>query len=414
MIQREGHQVKYYIDSKKLQDVFDGIVPKTSDWRKELGWVGKKGLIVFDDNGYGKVQDSLRKDGYCVFGGCEMADKLENNREYTQEIFRKYGIKSKPLKSFKSVKEAVRYVEKHPNKWVLKREGDNSKFVSYAGERKDGKDVLEILKKHAKDKKLCDQPISVQEKQEGIEIGVGRYFNGEKFIGPIEINLEHPHLFAGDIGPFTDEMGTVAWYTDEESKIYKQTLGRLEDFLREIDYRGDMGVNCIVNGKSMTALETTARLGCPIVHLHSVLHKSGWGEFMKSIANKEDFNLKWRKEIGVVFSVSVPPFPFEQHFLTDVCTGLTVHMDKVTEREKEHIHLDEVAYDKRGKRVYISHQTDGFVLYVTGIGKDIQQARVKALKIIDKILIPKMFYRRDIGEKFERSDYQKLKKWGWI
>lgn len=414
LMKEEGHEVLFFMESKKLYNVFDGIVDKTTNWEEELEWVGKDGLIVFDDNGYGKKQDELRTQGYSVFGGCEMADKLEYDREFTQDIFNKYGIQTRKVKSFKNLPEAISYIENNPAKWILKRDGDNSKFVTYAGEREDAKDVLEILKNYSKEEQLKNAPISIQKKADGIEIGVGRYFNGKNFVGPVEMNLEHPRLFAGEIGPFTDEMGTVAWYTDKEKKVYKETLGKIEPFLREIDFRGDIGINCIVNEEELIALETTARIGCPIVHLQSEIHESGWGEFMKAIADQKDFNLDWKKGAGVVFSISVPPFPFEKHFDTDVCSGLTIYMNDLSKKEQDHVHLDEVAYDKEEDRYYISKQTDGFVLYVTGFDKKVTKARKHALKIIEKIKIPKMFYRIDIGEKFDKDDHKKLKKWGWI
>ena len=93
LLKKEGHNVKLHIKNKNDCQNFDNLVEKISSWKKELKWVGKDGLIVFGDVGFGKVQDSLRKKGYKVFGGCEEADKLEKNREFGQQIFKKYGLK---------------------------------------------------------------------------------------------------------------------------------------------------------------------------------------------------------------------------------------------------------------------------------------------------------------------------------
>jgi phosphoribosylamine--glycine ligase len=414
ILQDEGHNIKFFMEDKKLWNVFDDIVPKTDSWKKELDWVTKDGLIIFDDNGYGKEQDKLREQGYSVFGGCEMADKLEYDREFTHDIFVNYGIKTNKLKSFRNIPTAITYVEQNPAKYIIKREGDNSKFVTFVGEREDGQDVLEILKNYCRNKKLINDPISLQIKATGIEIGVGRYFNGNNWVGPIEMNLEHPHLFAGNIGPFTDEMGTLAWYTNIENKIYKETLKKIEPFLKEINYKGDIGINCIVDIDGIHAIESTPRIGCPIIHIHSELHESPWGEFLKAVADGEDYELKWKPGYAVVFSIAVPPFPFQKHFETDVCSGLTIYMDKITEKEMRHIHLDEVAMNPITKKYYISHQTDGFVMYVTGRGHTVGIARGKALRIIDKIHIPKMFYRVDIGEHFIKHDYDQLIEWGYL
>ena len=59
-------------------------------------------------------------------------------------------------------------------------------------------------------------------------------------------------------------------------------------------------------------MEATARLGSPIVHLHSEIHKSPWGEFLYAIAKGENYNLKWEKGFGLVVLVAIPPFPYTE------------------------------------------------------------------------------------------------------
>lgn len=410
-----GHDVKYYTEDDRKLDIFDNIIEKIYDWRQELGWVGKDGLILFDDNGFGEVQEDLRNKGYSVFGGNTMADKLEYDREFTNKIFNRYGILTNHLKSFKDFKSAVEYVKKNPAPYTIKREGRNSKFVTFVGEHKDGLDVIEMLENYYRDPRLKSEPISIQKKAVGVEVGVARYFNGKKWVGPIEINVEHPHLFAGNIGPLTEEMGTVAWYTENENRLYKETLKKLEPFLKEIDYRGDIGINTIIEGNKIYALETTARLGMPIIHLQTALHISDWADFFKAIADGKDYKLNYQKGYGVVVCLLVPPFPFQKHFMTDVCSGLTIDTNKLTKKDWKNVHLDEVMFDKEKKVFRISEQTDGFIMYVTGVDeKSIKKARDKALNIAKKIRIPKMFYRIDIGEKLEKKDLKILKKNNWI
>ena len=91
-LRKEGHSVKIAIQDrgyKKIGDGFDLI--KVGDWKKELPWVGKDGLIIFDQAGWGKEQDELRKAGYSVVGGSEGGDRLELDRQHAQDIFKKYG-----------------------------------------------------------------------------------------------------------------------------------------------------------------------------------------------------------------------------------------------------------------------------------------------------------------------------------
>ena len=51
---------------------------------------------------------------------------------------------------------------------------------------------------------------------------------------------------------------------------------------------------------------------------------------------------------------------------------------------------------------------------VTGVSETVQGAREKAYRLIDKIVIPKMFYRNDIGLKFIERDKALLEKWEYL
>ncbi|MFH0868620.1 MAG: hypothetical protein V1839_00155, partial [archaeon] len=45
-VQKEGHDVKYYIQEKSQRDVCDGFVNKCDNWQDEINWAD---VIVFDD-----------------------------------------------------------------------------------------------------------------------------------------------------------------------------------------------------------------------------------------------------------------------------------------------------------------------------------------------------------------------------
>ena len=53
-------------------------------------------------------------------------------------------------------------------------------------------------------------------------------------------------------------------------------------------------------------------------------------------------------------------------------------------------------------------------MFVTSIGKTVNDARKSVYKIIKKIIIPKMFYRNDIGVDFDRYGLPALKKLGYL
>ena len=56
----------------------------------------------------------------------------------------------------------------------------------------------------------------------------------------------------------------------------------------------------------------------------------------------------------------------------------------------------------------------GFVLHASGVGSTIEAAQKQAYSLIDKIVIPKKFYRVDIGNKFIEKERDLLRSWGYL
>jgi len=412
---QEGHNVKLYVHDKDQWQNLDGMVKKTDDWKKELKWVGKKnGLIVFDTTGYGSIQDGLRRQGYSVVGGCALGDRLEDNRHFGKEIMDECGIKTLPSHAFHSLIDAMDFARKEQGQWVVKQNGHASKIFNYVGQMDDASDVIEVLKSYQKNNKRDTHTIELQERVRGVEIGVARYFNGVDWVGPIEMNIEHKSLHAGGVGPKTFEMGTLMWYDDdEENPLFQETLVKMKDYLCRIGFHGDIDINCIVNKDGIFPLELTARLGFPATQLQTALNISPWGEFLKAVADGQPYDLKYRKGFGIIVLIATPPFPYVAISRRYSMQGVRIFFNtKVTPEEMDHIHFEEVSKHKDGN-YYISGST-GFVLHVSAVSSTVEQARQKAYALIDKIIVPKKFYRNDIGVKFIEKERELLTRWGYL
>lgn len=415
VLKKQGCEVKLYVKEKQQRENFDNLIEKTPDWKKELDWVGKDGLIVFDDIGYGKEQENLRKQGYSVFGGSVLGDKLESDRAWAQSIFRKYGLKALPTYDFHSIDKAISFVHENSGPWVVKQNGGDSKGINYIGSRVDGSDVVSVLEGYRRHYKKLET-LTLQKRVYGVEIGIGRFFNGTDWVGPIEMNVEHKKMFPGDIGPTTGEMGTLAWYDDNETnKLFQLTLNKLKPFLQETGIRGDVELGCIVNKNGVFPLEATPRFGSPIIHLQCEIHASKWFDFLKAVADGKNFNLKWKKGFGIVVMVSTPPFPYVKKLKGISSYGTEIQFDKSIKESffGKQIHFEDVSYNPVNKKYYISDHR-GYILYVTAIGNTIRNASDKVYSLIKKIYIPKMFFRNDIGSKFEAEDIKKLIEWGYL
>lgn len=409
----EGCEVKLFIEHPEQQYCLDGFVEKTDDWKKELTWVEKDGLIVFDDVGYGKIQDDLRKEGYRVVGGSEGGDKLEQDREFGQEILSQLGMQTVPIVNFSTPKEAAIYVQKHPGKWVVKQNNHQS-ALNYVGELEDGRDVLSILEIYERN---GVRNLTLQERIEGIEMSIACYFNGNDWVGPCEMSIEHKGLFNENLGPKTGEMGNLMWYNDANGRLFEETIGRLKPYLQETNFRGDIAINSFISEKGVFPIEATSRFGCPVTHSQSAMHISPWHEFLGAVADGKSYELKYREGYCIALTLALPPFPYEGSLAQEYSSeGLEIFFrDELTTEEKRNLHYEAVALNNNGgaERYFVTHSI-GYTVFVTGTGNDVADARNAVRSLAKKIVIPKVFYRTDIGVSFMNTDRDKLQKWGWI
>ncbi len=414
---REGHDVKLFVEDKARKNCLVGIIPKTDDWKKDLSWVGKDGLIVFDDVGYGEIQDGLRKQGYAVFGGTADSDELELNRSYSQSILHKYRIKVLPSFNFKSVDATIDFLLENGGKWVLKQSSHIS-VLNHVGEKEDCSDLIEVLKIY---KARGIKHVHLQKKVFGVEVGVARYFNGNDWVGPIEINHEYKRLFEGDTGPLTAEMGTVMWHTDdEENPLFIQMLKPITPHLQKIGYKGDIDINCIVTDTDIWPLEITPRLGTPAIQLQCELYESSMAEFINAVARGEKYDLKYRKHFGIVNAIATGPFPYPPEEVNrqewDTEPTFEINTDELDDNDLESIHIEEIS--KRTKEdgteeIYWAGQY-GYAAYVTASAETIPEAKQKVERLRSAIKLDNMKYRTDIGDRVHEYDLPKLKELGLI
>lgn len=415
LLRTEGHEVRLFIHEEGRRNNFDGLVDKSLDWKADVEWVGKDGLIVFDDIGFGDEQDSLRAQGYTVFGGSALGDKLEQDRVFGQEVFAACGMRAPESHDFATVADALAFVQTHREAWVVKQNGHSSKSVNYVGFFEDGRDVLDVLRSYTTEAIVEGDPITLQRRVEGEEIAVTRYFNGHDWIGPSLINIEHKKFFPGDLGPTTSEMGTLGWYdTDEQNPLYLETLAKLKPFLTKAGYRGVVDVNCIVNETGVYPLEATSRPGSPIVHLQTELNQSSWSELLLAIAKGQPYDLKVSRGYSIVVAVTVPPFPYAKKIPGHSQIGTQVYfLDTMTPEDMAHVHFEEISWHAEKEHHYISDDR-GYVLYVTGTGTSVEAARASAYGRIKKLYVPKMMYRTDIGTRFIERSRDHLEAWGYL
>lgn len=406
-VSKEGHDVRYYIQDPKESDIGDGFVAKSDDWEADTKW---SDIIIFDDTlGQGERAKTLRAAGKKVIGGTPYTDRLEDDRSFGQEELKKADVNTIPYSDFESFDAAIEYVQQNPTRYVIKPSGEaqNVKRRLFVGEEEDGQDVIRMLEAY---KKAFSDEIKVFQLQKrviGVEVAVGAFFNGKQFIYPININFEHKKLFPGELGPPTGEMGTSMFWSGPNT-LFNRTLLKMESKLAEEGYVGYIDLNCIVNNNGIYPLEFTARFGYPTISIQQAGMLTPIGQFFLDLANGEDPKLKTRSGFQMGVRIVVPPFPFDDDATFDSFSKNSAIVFKRPPADE--IHIEDV---KQLNGQWLVAGTSGVILIVMGLGQTMRQAQSQAYSRIKNVMIPNMYYRTDIGDRWQ-EDTDKLHNWGYL
>jgi phosphoribosylamine--glycine ligase len=404
----EGADVRMWIQSKDEKRIGDGFVTKVDDWKAE---VDEADVIVFDDVEWGATCEALRKQGKAVVGGSTYGDRLELEREFGQAEMKAVGMTTLPSWDFDSFDKAIDFVKEHPDRYVVKPNGEaqNEKVLSYVGQDEDGKDVVHMLTffKRGWGGKLLG--FQVQKHATGVEVAVGAFFNGKKFLLPACVNFEHKKLFDGDIGPSTGEMGTSMFWADGSKPLVRETILRFEERLAASGYTGYFDLNCIASSRGIVPLESTSRFGFPTIDIQIDGVLSPWTEFLAAQARGEDYVLRTKRGFQVGVVIAVPPFPFEdpKAFKKFAEDAVILWRREMTEG----IHPGDIRKNDAGD--WLLTGSSGYALVVTGTASTMIDAKREAYGRVKNIVIPNMFYRTDISDRWAR-DGDLLQSWGYL
>ena len=403
----DGHDVKIHIGNPLCQGTLAGLVNHVGDWQAELPWVraaGRDGLILFENVGAGRgeLQDRLRSDGFNVIGSSTYGARLENDRAYAQRILNELGLSTAPVFEFARPDEARRFIDRRPARYVVKSNGANA--GTFVGRQSAGADASAIL---ATDHRYEDSSLILMEFIDGIEMGVGAYFNGEDFLEPACLDWEHKRFFPGDLGELTGEMGTVVTYTRSKG-FFDRTLGKIRPLLKENGYCGYINLNTMVNESGIWPLEFTCRFGYPGSAILEPLQRTSWSDLFRLMLDRTATRFDSEPGFAVGIVITTPPFPYSREHVAEPIGLPVLFDDELSDEERRNVHYGEVGLSDG---VLVTSGASGYTLVVTGTGETIAAARDAANELADKVLIPNARYRSDIGERLIQGEFAKLEAW---
>ena len=160
------------------------------------------------------------------------------------------------------------------------------------------------------------------------------------------------------------------------------------------------------NGKPF--FSGNCRFGYPTISIQQEGILNPMGEFLYDLARGENPKLRTKSGFQVGVLIVVPPFPFKDKNTFEVYSKDAVIVFK--KNTLEGVHIADV---KKVNGNWLVTGDSGWALVVVGTGQTMVQAQKQVYSRIRNILIPNMYYRKDIGDRwFEDSD--KLQNWGYL
>ena len=242
----------------------------------------------------------------------------------------------------------------------------------------------------------------------GVEMGVGAYFDGARFLDPPCLDWEHKRFFPGDQGELTGEMGTVVTY-ERGRRFFERTLGRLAPLLARHGHVGYLNLNTIVNPQGIWPLEFAARFTYPGFMLLDPIQETSWSELFRIMTRRSAPRFATRSGFCVGIVLTTPPFPYTRKDIAEP-VGLPVLFDgPLDAQDRANLHYGEVGLDDGA---LVTSGLYGWTMVVTGVDATIVAAKERTYRLADRVFVPNLRFRRDIGDKLIAGDLAKIEAMG--
>ncbi len=326
----EGNDVLMYHASKDHREVGMGLVRIEGNYDKWVAW-GKQNpatIFFFDCSGAGEKAELLRQQGCLVIGSGKLQDRAEKERAWFMAACDEMGMKTPPTKEFATISGVIAFLESDPEQedenadggWAWKSEKYLEAAATFVGA--DTQAVLRYLS-FARERFGDATKCILQEKIKGAALSTAQWFDGKRFVGPVEGTQEHKAFLDGDLGPATGCACNVVWFYDSKHPVVCDRLNwsAFEAWLvKQKAGPGIYDLNAIITKDAAYVLEATFRLGSDsemtsqraIKSLSALLaHLVGTPRWPEAEDYETVDDIFDTSQIYCSVRVSVPPYPTE-------------------------------------------------------------------------------------------------------
>jgi phosphoribosylamine---glycine ligase len=336
------------------------------------------------------TSDAARAAGALVFGPSQSASRLETSKAFAKDFMAKHGIPTARSVACATAAEGKSAARTFEGRCAVKADGPAAgKGVIVAGSLAEADAAVDALASTEAGRTLV-----IEERLEGPELTVMLLTDG-RASAVLALSQDHKRLRDGDAGPNTGGMGALApvlvgsevWATISRTILEPTIAGLKRD---AIDYRGALYVGIMMTPDGPKVLEYNARFGDPETQAVLPLLDA---DLLALAADCAAGKLK--------------PGILPVH--SGACVGITLASPGYPESPKTGAEMD-LSGVSGSDDVLIFHAgtkktldgwkaSGGRVLTVVGRGADLAAARARAYAAVERLKIPGLHYRRDIGAK---------------
>ena len=370
-----------------------GIVNLAQDQNVDLVVVGPEIPLC---NG---LVDDLQKVGILAYGPDEKGAKLEGSKAYTKDFLSKYNIPTASYGNFSDLSNALDYLETCQLPVVVKASGlAAGKGVLICESMEEAKTAVgEMLSGDSFGD--SGKEVVIEEFLSGEETSLHLICSGESYLA-LPMSQDHKKVGEGDTGLNTGGMGAYAptsrvtpvMLRQYEEKIVKPTLAGLRS--EGVNFRGTLYIGLMLTTNGPKVLEFNVRFGDPETQvilplleddLVILLLKSARGEKMPD-------SITFKNESAMVVVLASKGYP------ESYPKGEPVTEPKNPVDGSFLIHAG--TKEQQGQIV----TSGGRVLGAVGVGKNLEEAKQKAYRLVKEVNFESKYYRADIGHReFSRS-----------
>lgn len=334
------------------------------------------------------IVDEFRSRGLRIFGPTKSAAQIEASKAFAKDLMARHGIPTAASRTFEDFDQALEYVLAGPERSVIKYDGlAAGKGVVVAQNHAEAEAALRNM---LLEDEFGKGRVVVEEFLDGPEFSFMCLVNGAK-VYPLAIARDHKRAYDNDRGPNTGGMGAyspVPFVTDEIRETAMETIMKpvAKAMVEEgTPFTGVLYGGLILNNGVPKVIEFNARFGDPETEVVLPRMKSDFYKVLEAVLDGKDIDIEWDPDtrLGIVLAAEGYPGSYQKGIdingLEETC-GKVYHMGTKS---------------AEGKLV----SNGGRVLMVTASGKDLSEARTRALKDTCHVaeLSPGLFHRNDIG-----------------